>query len=150
MKTTITTFSEEETINAGFEFGKLLFPGDIVALTGELGAGKTEFVKGICNSFQVNQLVTSPTFTIINQYEGQLKGNDISLFHIDLYRIKNQNELDEIGLDECMADDEIIKMIEWSEKAGTRLKKIDYQITIDTKDDDKDSRVIRITKLIKK
>ncbi len=147
---TITTFSEDETIKAGFEFGKLLIPGDIVALTGDLGAGKTEFVKGICNRFSVEQLVTSPTFTIINQYDGKYKNDEISILHIDLYRIKEEKELDQVGFDECMADREIIKLIEWSEKAGSRLNKPDYQVVIETVDYEEDGREITISQNKKK
>lgn len=147
---TITTFSEEETINAGFQFGKLLIPGDIVALTGDLGAGKTEFVKGICKSFYVNQLVTSPTFTIINQYDGHYQDEIISLFHLDLYRIRNENELDQVGFDECLADSETIKLIEWSEKAGSRLNKPDYKVVIEAVDNKEDGREITISNNKKK
>ncbi len=139
-----TTNSEEETISLGEKFAKRLHEGDIVALTGELGSGKTEFVKGICNYFNVSEIVTSPTFTIMNQYRGSLGDEEISIFHIDLYRIKNLGELDEIGFDDCVLDVDNIKLIEWAEKADGRIPETSYFINIFLMPDKEDERKFEI------
>src|SRR5690606_18229308 len=93
----INSKSEKETIKLGFDFAKELKFGDVVALYGELGAGKTEFIKGLCHALNVEQMVTSPTFTIMNCYNGKINRSEVSIYHVDLYRIKNASELDEIG-----------------------------------------------------
>ena len=96
LETKYTTNNEQETIVLGKKFAKELNLGDIVYLYGDLGSGKTEFIKGICEFFEVDDLVTSPTFTIMNKYMGELKNHEIPIFHIDLYRIEKNNELNEI------------------------------------------------------
>lgn len=141
------THSENETIELGKEFAEKLKPGDIVAFFGDLGAGKTEFIKGICDFFKVDEIVTSPTFTIMNQYSGTFEDEDIFLYHIDLYRIKNLTELDEIGFDECLHSKKSIKLIEWAEKADTRLDIINYTITMKIPDESDNLREIIISKV---
>jgi tRNA threonylcarbamoyladenosine biosynthesis protein TsaE len=95
--------SEKETIMLGEQFAGELKRGDVVTLIGELGAGKTEFVKGVCNYFAVDDLVTSPTFSIINQYAGVFpEGDQIKIYHVDLYRIENPEQLAEIGFDDMV------------------------------------------------
>lgn len=141
---TFISNSEIDTVHLGSKFARKLKSGDIVALTGELGSGKTEFIKGICEFFEVDELVTSPTFTIINQYQGHTKKKEIPIYHIDLYRIKKTDELVEIGFDECLADDNCIKLIEWSEKAGERLTEPDYKVIIKTDEDNENLREIFI------
>lgn len=92
----ITTNSPEETYNLGKKIGPLLSPGDIVNLEGDLGAGKTLLVKGIAHALGVVQdEVTSPTFTLINEYDGR-----IPLYHFDVYRLNNPAELEDIGYEE--------------------------------------------------
>lgn len=145
MDNVIKSFSENDTIIAGAEFAKNLKLGDIVALTGDLGAGKTEFIKGICKYFEVDEFVTSPTFTIINQYNGVIANREFSIFHLDLYRIKKAEELTEIGFDECLNDKDIIKLIEWPENAGNKLVDVDFQVKIDLDDDDVNYREIKIS-----
>ncbi len=127
-KEIFTTNSEEETISLGFKMAQRLRKGDVVAFTGDLGAGKTEFIKGICSYFKVDEIVTSPTFTIINQYNGTVLNSDISIYHLDLYRIKSIDELIEIGFDDCINYEESIKLIEWADKAGLKLQNSDYKI----------------------
>ncbi|MDT3740621.1 MAG: tRNA (adenosine(37)-N6)-threonylcarbamoyltransferase complex ATPase subunit type 1 TsaE [Candidatus Kapabacteria bacterium] len=144
MTDTFISNSDLDTVKLGGKFARKLKSGDIVALTGELGAGKTEFIKGICEFFNVEELVTSPTFTIINQYQGHSKKKEIPIYHIDLYRIKKTDELVEIGFDECLADDNCIKLIEWSEKAGDRLTEPDYKVTFKTDEENENLREIFI------
>lgn len=142
MVDTIITNSQEETILAGLKVGNLLKKGNIVALTGELGAGKTEMIKGICEHFKVEDMVSSPTFTIINQYEGYLNDESFSIYHIDLYRIKKTDELTEIGFRDCLSDENSIKLIEWAEKAGEYLTNADIKIIITPDLEDENKREI--------
>jgi len=111
--TTFQTHSAEETTELGRRLAAELKPGSIVLLRGDLGAGKTTMVKGIAEGFQAAKAddVTSPTFTLVHEY----RGPDIILYHIDLYRIDTQRELDTLGLDDLLAPNCIL-LIEWGEK----------------------------------
>jgi len=107
---TIITNSEKETISEGEKLGRILKPGSIVALHGELGAGKTAFTRGIAAGLGISASVSSPTFTIVNEYPG-----DIPLFHFDMYRLENEDELFDIGWDDYH-DRGGVCVVEWSEK----------------------------------
>ena len=108
----LISYSPEETIRLGEFLGKYLTNGSIIALSGELGSGKTCLTQGIARGLQVPKglYVTSPSYTLVNEYPGRLR-----LFHADLYRIENIAELDEIGLDEIMGRHDVT-VIEWAEK----------------------------------
>lgn len=139
------TYSEEETVELGKRFAHNLEKGDVVALYGELGAGKTEFVKGICEYFHVEEIVSSPTFTIMNQYTGENRDHDeITLYHVDLYRIDSSKELQEIGFNECTRSRNAIKLIEWAEKANGSLPRERYSVIFRFNDEDDDMRIIEI------
>ena len=108
---TITTDSEAATANAGRDLGDTLAAGDVVLLYGDLGAGKTAFVKGLAEGLGVSRdEVSSPTFTLVQEY----RGGRLTLFHVDLYRIDDPREIDDLGLDELAADG--VLAIEWAEK----------------------------------
>lgn len=138
--------SEDETLRIARSFAQRLHPGDVIAFYGELGAGKTEFVKGICQYFQVEELVSSPTFTIINHYLGSFpNGEQVVLYHVDLYRVKSPEELAEIGFGECMATSDSIKMVEWSENADSYLAAVPhYTVRIEFSPESETARIIRI------
>jgi tRNA threonylcarbamoyladenosine biosynthesis protein TsaE len=139
------SYSEEETRSIGKRFAEKLSPGDIIALEGDLGAGKTEFVRGVCAYFSVHDIVSSPTFTIMNQYIGtNPEDAEIALYHIDLYRIQDEKELLEIGFSECMSDENVIKFVEWPEKAGSEMRKTDWNVLIKTIPDQEEERLINI------
>ena len=106
----IISSNEEETVLEGEKLGKMLAPGAVVALRGELGAGKTAFTRGIAKGLGVSGSVDSPTFTIVNEYPG-----DIPLFHFDMYRLANENELFDIGWDDYLERGGVC-VVEWSEK----------------------------------
>lgn len=116
----VVSVSAEETFRMGEEFGSSLVPGDKVILTGPLGSGKTCFVKGICSNFGITDQVNSPTFIIVNEYEGSRNGELVRVIHFDLYRISNASELDEIGPDSYFEDDAVI-LVEWGELAADRF-----------------------------
>lgn len=111
----VHTSSETETLAFGHLLARELAPGMLVALTGELGAGKTALVRGICEGLGCGGQVTSPTFTIVNEYEGNHR-----VLHCDLYRLETMEEMLEIGLDELFRSDAVI-LVEWAERAVTLL-----------------------------
>lgn len=103
--------SVDETIHIGFEFGKQLTPGDVVCLAGDLGAGKTHFVKGVASFFGIEpEKVSSPTYTLIHEYSG-----DTPVYHFDCYRLKHEQEALEIGAEEYFYGDGVC-LVEWPEK----------------------------------
>jgi tRNA threonylcarbamoyladenosine biosynthesis protein TsaE len=108
---TVTTQSEDETAAVGRELAAALSAGDVLLLHGDLGAGKTAFVRGLAEGLGVaRDEVSSPTFTLIQEY----RGGRLTLFHVDLYRIEDPREFDELGLDE-IAEDGVLA-IEWAER----------------------------------
>lgn len=123
-----TTHSPEETISLGRELAASLLPPKVVMLRGDLGAGKTTLVKGIAEGFQAasQEDVTSPTFTLIHEY----RGPKASLFHIDLYRIDTQRELDTLALDDLVSENSIL-LIEWGEKFARFQKERDVEIALE-------------------
>lgn len=134
----IVSKSEEETIAAGKSFAKKLKAGDIIRLEGELGAGKTHFVKGIASYFGIDEhKVSSPTFTLINEYDG-----DIPLYHFDCYRIRKIQEAVEIGTEEYLFG-EGISIIEWSSKIEELLP--DNVITVEIEHVGQNERKINIS-----
>ena len=150
---TITTHSESETAALGRELGATLSAGDVVLLVGDLGAGKTAFVRGLAEGLGVHRdEVSSPTFTLVQEY----RGGRLPLFHVDLYRLDDPRELDDLGLDE-IAEDGVLA-IEWAEKLTgdarlvgdarlglehARLKPTRYMVRIEQGDED--TRTIQIT-----
>ncbi|MCX8054430.1 MAG: tRNA (adenosine(37)-N6)-threonylcarbamoyltransferase complex ATPase subunit type 1 TsaE [Ignavibacteria bacterium] len=142
---TYTTKSEAETIELGKSFAEKLKKGDVVLFYGDIGVGKTEFIKGICKYFNVEEIVTSPTFTIINQYNGMLNGEEIAIFHIDLYRVKEKKELLEIGFEECLYSADSIKLVEWAENSFEIVKFVNYRILIKADFENVNERLIEIT-----
>lgn len=107
----ICTRSPEETSDAGRAYAASLRPGDVVALTGELGSGKTRFVMGVCAGLGVHLPVTSPSFTLINEYPAPFG----MVVHVDLYRISGDRELAELGIEEYFTE-HCITLIEWGER----------------------------------
>jgi tRNA threonylcarbamoyladenosine biosynthesis protein TsaE len=108
---TITTQSEDETAGAARELGATLSAGDVVLLFGDLGAGKTAFVRGLAEGLGLDHRdVTSPTFTLVQEY----RGGRLPLVHADLYRLDDPREIDDLGLEEIGAD--AVLAIEWAEK----------------------------------
>jgi tRNA threonylcarbamoyladenosine biosynthesis protein TsaE len=114
---TITTRSESETSAVGLALAATLSAGDVLLLYGDLGAGKTAFVRGLAEGLGVHRdEVSSPTFTLIQEY----RGGRVPLFHVDLYRLNDPREIDDLGLDEIAADG--VMAIEWAEKLSGDAK----------------------------
>ncbi|MEL7566078.1 MAG: tRNA (adenosine(37)-N6)-threonylcarbamoyltransferase complex ATPase subunit type 1 TsaE [Dehalobacterium sp.] len=115
MLLTVKTKDPEETFSLGERLASYLPPGTVIALTGELGAGKTLLAKGIANGLKVTDQVTSPTFTIINEYQGI-----VPLFHIDAYRLEEDSGIEELGLEEYF-NSSGVTLIEWPERIKNYL-----------------------------
>ncbi|MBL0332926.1 MAG: tRNA (adenosine(37)-N6)-threonylcarbamoyltransferase complex ATPase subunit type 1 TsaE [Chlorobiota bacterium] len=142
-----TSINEQQTIKLGEKFASTLVNGDIVSFYGELGFGKTKFIQGICKKLKVKEIVSSPTYTLINEYNGLNNHKDkVLISHIDLYRINNQNELSEIGFEDIINDLQSIKLIEWAEKSSNLLEFSNYIIEFQIAED-KETRNIKIIKL---
>ncbi len=114
----LITRTQEETIQFGVTLAKRLKPGDIICLFGDLGSGKTTFVKGLAKGLRINPTkVSSPTFVVMNMYEGKLP-----LYHFDLYRFEDANEIYAIGYEEFFYG-EGIAVVEWAERLGALCPK---------------------------
>jgi tRNA threonylcarbamoyladenosine biosynthesis protein TsaE len=107
--------SAEETAALGRRTAGLIRPGDVVALSGELGTGKTTFARGLLHGLGFDGDVASPTFAIVQSYDDLV----VPLTHVDLYRIEDATELEELGLDDALIDGALV--IEWPERLGARL-----------------------------
>jgi tRNA threonylcarbamoyladenosine biosynthesis protein TsaE len=108
---TVTTHSQEETADVGRRLAASLVPGSVLLLTGDLGAGKTAFVRGMAEGLGVSpEDVSSPTFTLMQEY----RGGRLPLLHVDLYRLNDAREIDELGLEELGLGS--VLAIEWAEK----------------------------------
>lgn len=106
----LNTHNESETMILGERIGATLKPGDVIALTGDLGAGKTTLTKGIAHGLGVESEVASPTFTIIHEHRGKTP-----LYHIDLYRLESEDLLADLGLEEYLYG-QGVTVVEWAER----------------------------------
>lgn len=134
----ITTHSADETQALGQRLAKRLLPGDVIAYFGDLGAGKTALTRGIAHGLGVTDLVTSPTYTIVNEY---LTGR-IPLFHFDMYRLGSSDELFDIGWEDYLARGGVCA-VEWSENVEDALRDA-IHITIEKDPLEPDTRRITI------
>lgn len=107
--------SAEETREYARRFASELHSGDIVCLSGPLGAGKTEFVRGVTEVFNCDDQLTSPTFSLFNIYEGNVRGRPLGIHHFDLYRIESAKELESLGFEEYLCGP-YLSLVEWGEK----------------------------------
>ena len=123
-----TTHSAEETIALGRKLAAMLAPPKLVLLRGELGAGKTTLVKGIAEGFHAASAdnVTSPTFTLVHEYHGP----EVSVYHIDLYRVDTPRQLETLGLDDLIAENSVL-LVEWGEKFPRLQRDQNAEITLE-------------------
>lgn len=134
----LITNCETDTKNFAKSLAKILKPKDIVVLTGELGSGKTKFVEGFLSYFGLENEISSPTFTIVNEY----KNNDINIYHFDVYRLADSSEFYEIGGDEYF--DTGICLIEWGELIEDALPSNYIHITFTKNENEENSRILDI------
>ncbi|WP_027339454.1 tRNA (adenosine(37)-N6)-threonylcarbamoyltransferase complex ATPase subunit type 1 TsaE [Halonatronum saccharophilum] len=132
----IKTSNPEETFEFGKKLGNKLNPGDIVCLQGDLGAGKTSLAKGICAGLGVTVDITSPTYTIVNEYRGRMRVN-----HMDLYRISKEQQLTDIGFEDYIYGDGV-SIIEWPDKSGTLMPDNYLDINMKGQGNDREIRII--------
>ena len=127
MSTPHVTASPEATRQVAENLGRLLAPGDVIALKGELGAGKTLFVQGLAAGLGVPPAVpvTSPTFTLVNEY----RGGRLTLFHVDLYRLEREEELEDLGFDDLFRQEGVVA-VEWPERVPGALPPERLDVTI--------------------
>ena len=133
----IITSSPAETEAAGISLGKLLLPGDILCLNGDLGAGKTCFARGVARGLGIAEPVTSPTFTLINEYLGRAP-----FYHFDVYRLGGPDEMDDLGYEEYFYGSGVT-LVEWAELVGEvlPLERLDIWLSVD--EEQVDRREIR-------
>ena len=106
----IVTNSNEETINFAQRFAKTITPPEVIVLSGDLGAGKTTFSKGFAKGLEISEIITSPTFALLNEYEGKTP-----LYHFDMYRLSSKEEAIELGFDEYFKHNNGVILVEWAE-----------------------------------
>jgi tRNA threonylcarbamoyladenosine biosynthesis protein TsaE len=141
------TTSEEETIVYAYSFAGKLKRGDIVALFGDLGSGKTQFVKGVCRAWNTSTHATSPSFVILNRYAGSdAQNNELLVYHFDLYRIASPGELYDLGYEEFLQSDGIC-LIEWAERLGDLLPKQRYDVrfSLGEKENERQIEIVGVT-----
>ena len=121
--------SSDETIAVGHQIADWLRSGEMIVLRGDLGAGKTTLVKGIAETFHaaLKEDVTSPTFTLVHEY----RGAEVTLFHIDLYRINTERELLTLGIDDLRSEPGSILLVEWGEKFESIRNESEGEIVIE-------------------
>ena len=134
------TNSEQETYYIGQRLGAMLKKGSIVCICGDLGTGKTVLVRGIANALDINDYITSPTFTIVNEYNGK-----INLNHFDVYRVYDPDELYDIGFEEYIYSDSV-SVIEWADLIQDIIPSDALWINIDKNESNFNQRIITIRK----
>lgn len=142
--TEMVSNAPQDTFNFGFQIGERLQGGEILLLSGPLGAGKTLLVKGICAALGIeDEDVTSPSFTLVNPYEGRLR-----LYHLDLYRLdEGASAAHAVDLDELLADEESVIVIEWAERMGNYpLPQDAWRVTVSG--DGEDPRTIKLDRVM--
>ena len=137
-KLKIISNSENETLKIGIKLGSLLKIGDTVVLTGDLGSGKTKLTEGILTYYKLEEEISSPTFTIVNEY---IK-DDIKIFHFDVYRLEDSSEFYAIGGDEYF--EKGICIIEWGELIQDALPQEYLHIKFERDNNNENSRIINI------
>lgn len=132
------TNNENETIDFAYNFAKNLKKGDIIILSGELGSGKTKFVQGVLKYFNLENEISSPTFTIVNEYSN----SNINIYHFDLYRLEDIDEFYAIGGEEYF--DKGICIFEWGEILEPELKQKYIKITYEKNSINLDKRILYV------
>ncbi|MBD3410111.1 MAG: tRNA (adenosine(37)-N6)-threonylcarbamoyltransferase complex ATPase subunit type 1 TsaE [Ignavibacteriales bacterium] len=133
---TITTRDEVETAEAARRLARLFTPGTFAALIGDLGAGKTFFVRAVAETLGARG-VSSPTFAIVNEYQG-----DWRIYHLDYYRVESADELYDVGVEEYFADPEAICFVEWADKFPETLPA--RRVEIELEPNEAGGRTIRV------
>ena len=139
-----TTQSGADTVAVGRKLAHLLKPPQLLLLRGDLGTGKTTLVKGVAQALDAAEPdeVTSPTFTLIHEFDGTRNGKPVKLFHLDVYRLESERQLDTLGLDDLLTPDALV-VVEWGEKFKSIRKRATGEIAITAEGGD--ARKITVT-----
>lgn len=139
-----TTRSGADTVEVGRKLAGLLQPPQLLLLRGDLGTGKTTLVKGIAEALGAAEAdeVTSPTFTLVHEYGGHREGQPVKLYHLDVYRLESERQLETLGLDELLTPDALV-LVEWGEKFKSIRKRATGEIAITSEGGD--ARKITVT-----
>ena len=139
-----TTHSGADTIEVGRKLARLLKPPQLLLLRGDLGTGKTTLVKGIAQALDAAEPdeVTSPTFTLVHEYDGTRDGKPVKLYHLDVYRLEGERQLETLGLDELLTPDALV-FVEWGDKFKSIRKRATGEIVITSEGGD--ARKITVT-----
>ena len=128
----VVSQSPAETVAIGKAIAGCLRDGDVVLLHGDLGAGKTTLAKGIASALGIEDVVSSPSFSLVNEYETSLAAAVTRLYHLDLYRLGGEDDLASIGFDDFVAPIDGLTLVEWPERAATALPEHFLLIEIET------------------
>lgn len=139
---TYKTGSEKETFQLGQKLAGQLNPGDAISLEGDLGTGKTAITKGIASGLGITDPITSPTFTLVNSYEGR-----VTLHHFDVYRVDDPEELEGIGWEEYF-DRDSVTVVEWGDRVLDILPPNIIRIRLTRDMDDMDGRIITVERQV--
>lgn len=131
----VVSSSAEETRSLGRQLAGLLKCGDVVGFLGDLGAGKTCLIQGLCEELQVRDVVNSPTFILINQYVGELGGKTIPIHHFDLYRLRGEAEFNDLGPEELF-EARGLCFIEWADRVEGALPVPRWELRLSHRGDD--------------
>jgi tRNA threonylcarbamoyladenosine biosynthesis protein TsaE len=139
-----TTKSGADTIEVGRKLARLLKPPQLLLLRGDLGTGKTTLVKGIAQALDAAEPdeVTSPTFTLLHEYDGSLDGKPVKLYHLDVYRLEGERQLETLGMDELLTPNALV-LVEWGDKFKSIRKRATGEIAISSAGGD--ARKITVT-----
>ena len=126
-----TTQSSADTIEVGRKLVRLLEPPQLLLLRGDLGTGKTTLVKGIAEALDAAEAdeVTSPTFTLLHEYNGTRDGKPVKLYHLDVYRLEGERQLETLGMDELLTSDALV-FVEWGDKFKSIRKRATGEVVI--------------------
>jgi tRNA threonylcarbamoyladenosine biosynthesis protein TsaE len=128
----VVTQSPAETVALGEALARRLRDGDVVLLHGDLGAGKTTLAKGIASALGIEDVVSSPSFSLVNEYDTRLAAAVTRLYHLDLYRLRGEEDLASIGFEDFVAPADGVTLVEWPERAATALPDRFLLIEIET------------------
>jgi tRNA threonylcarbamoyladenosine biosynthesis protein TsaE len=139
-----TTQSGADTVAVGRKLADLLEPPQLLLLRGDLGTGKTTLVKGIAEALDAAEAdeVTSPTFTLIHEYDGSRNGKPVKLYHLDVYRLESERQLETLGLEDLLTPDALV-LVEWGDKFKSIRKRATGEIVITSEGGD--ARKIKVT-----
>lgn len=126
-------FSKEQLLEVATQFLEFMNSYHLFTFTGELGAGKTTLISAICEKLRVTDKVSSPTYSLINQYSGMVRQKDVQIYHIDLYRLRSEEELFQAGIEDILNSAEIC-FVEWPERLidWTGRKRLDVYLSAST------------------